>query len=422
MSSLLSGLLSLGRRDGGAPMDYDDAKSRASDASAGVRRKLARRANVQPEILYFLAGDADAGVRCEIATNPSTPVQADEILARDADENVRCRIAEKIARLAPGLSESDRARAGDIVTGILETLARDEAVKVRRILASELRNADGVSASVIEQLARDHDEAVSVPVLANSPLLSDSFLAEFIESGPVQAALQAISGRPALGAGVADAIAATDDRDAITTLLSNESAQIREETLDRLVDGAADIDDWHSPLVARPSLSAHAVTSLSRFVTDALLEKLMARDDLDPAVTEAIGEGVRRRLAKDDPGPGAAEDPESATDKAQRLFSENELDEGEVKAAMLRGDRQFVIEAVALLGETGAQAVRKAFSLASAKGVTALAWKAGLSADLALQLQLRLAKVAPSEAIKPAGGGYSLPESDMNWQVEFLGG
>jgi GGDEF domain-containing protein len=96
--------------------------------------------------------------------------------------------------------------------------------------------------------------------------------------------------------------------------------------------------------------------------------------------------------------------------------------ESHLKAAMLRGDRQFVIEAIAVLGETDVPAVRKAFSLASAKGVAALSWKAGLSAELAHQLQLRLAKVSPSEAIKPRGGNYGMSEKDLAWQVEFFGG
>ncbi|MFT5487070.1 MAG: hypothetical protein ACI9MU_001987, partial [Alphaproteobacteria bacterium] len=265
MSSLLSGLMSLGRRQGGAMMEYDQAKSRAADPNTGARRKLAKRANVQPEILYFLAEDSDAGVRAEIAANPSTPVQADEVLSKDADDAVRERVAYKIAALAPELSAAERDRAGDIVTGILENLARDEAVKIRRVLSDSLKDAKGVPASVIEQLARDPDEAVCVPVLGNSPLLSDEFLVEIIESGPVRAALHAISGRHALGADVTDAIVATDDTDVITTLLSNKSAQIREETLDRIVDSAADQDAWHAPLVARPSLSARAGSALSRF-------------------------------------------------------------------------------------------------------------------------------------------------------------
>tara|TARA_R110002072_G_scaffold1083_35_gene8886 strand:- start:741 stop:2000 length:1260 start_codon:yes stop_codon:yes gene_type:complete len=419
MSSLLSGLMSLGRRQGGAMMEYDTAKSRAADQSTGVRRKLAKRANVQPEILYFLAEDADPGVRAEIAANPSTPVQADAILSKDTDAVVRERIAYKIASLAPELSVAERERAGEIVTGILENLARDEAVKIRRVLADSLKDAKGIPQSVVEKLARDPDEAVCVPVLGNSPLLSDEFLVEIIESGPVRAALHAISGRPALGAGVADAIVATDDTEVITTLLSNTSAQIREETLDRIVDGAADRDAWHAPLVARPSLSARAGSALSRFVTDALLETLAARKDLDPAVTDAIGEGVRRRLGD---GEADTDDEEPASEKVRRLFAEQRLTESDVKAAMMRGDRQFVIEAIAALGGVAVPAVRKAFSLASAKGVAALSWKAGLSADLAHQLQLRLAKVSPSEAIKPRGGNYGLSEKDLAWQVEFFGG
>ena len=151
---------------------------------------------------------------------------------------------------------------------------------------------------MIEQLARDDDETVCVPVLRESPLLSDEFLVEIIQSGPVQSALKAISGRHGLGADVADAIVGTEDRFAITSLLSNESAQIREETLDRLADGAAEFDDWHAPLIGRPTLSAKAATSLSRYVTEALLEKLRDRDDLDPSVAKACGDAMIRRKRK----------------------------------------------------------------------------------------------------------------------------
>ena len=422
MSGLLSGLMSLGRRSSDAMMDYQTAKKRAAESNAGARRKIAKQANVQREILYFLAADADAGVRREIAANPATPVQADNILARDGDETVRCHVARKIARLAPNLSATERDRAGDIVSEILETLARDQASKIRRVLADELKDARGVPQSVIEQLARDDDEAVCLPVLKSSPLLSDEFLIEIIESGPVRTALHAISGRKSLGASVAEAIVATDDRAAITTLLSNKSAQIREETLDRLVDEATDITEWHAPMVARPSLSGRAAATLSRFVADSLLERLMARDDLDPSVTEIVGANVRRRLdALGDAGP-VEEIRESAIERVQRLLAGQNLTEAEVKAAMMRGDRPFVIEAVAALGKIKQTAVQKAFSLASAKGVAAMAWKAELSAELAHQLQLRLAKVPPAEAIKPDGGGYRLSEKDMNWQIEFFGG
>ena len=132
MSGLFAGLMSFAKRGTGAPVDYDTAKQEATHTDVRVRRALAGRANVQPEILYFLAEDSDPAVRREIAANPVTPIQADAILAADGDEGVRCLVAEKVARLAPGLTDEQRRKAGEVVTGILETLAQDQAVKVRR--------------------------------------------------------------------------------------------------------------------------------------------------------------------------------------------------------------------------------------------------------------------------------------------------
>ena len=122
-------------------------------------------------------------------------------------------------------------------------------------------------------------------------------------------------------------------------------------------------------MVSRPSLSARAGSALSHLSTEGLLETLAARKDLGSDVTDAISEDVRRRLG--DAGVDSNDD-EPASEKVRRLFAEQRLTESDVKAAMLRGDRQFVIEEIAVLGGTAGPAVRKAFSLASAKGVAAL--------------------------------------------------
>lgn len=420
MSGLISGLFSLGKRSSEAPVEYEAAKRRAGDADSAVRRDLGRRANVPPEILYYLAEDGDAAVRREIAANPGTPVQADAILARDSDDLVRAQVARKVARLAPGLTDDQQQRAGEIVSGILETLARDHVVQVRAALAEELRSAHNVPVSVVEALANDPEIDVSGPVLRDSPLLSDAFLIEIIASSPVRLALQAVAERRNLSPDVSDAIVETDQDDAIASLLSNESAQIREETLDRLVDRATDVEMWHQPLVARPSLSAKSAASLARFVTDALVERLLDRTDLTPEATEEIGRNVRRRVGAPESAADLAER-ESAGERAGRMYSAGELDEPEIREALARGERTFVIEAIALLGEINSGAVQKAFSLASAKGVAAVVWKAGLSADAAHQIQLRLARIAPSDALKPAGSSYALSEKDRDWQLEFLG-
>ena len=57
----------------------------------------------------------------------------------------------------------------------------------------------------------------------------------------------------------------------------------------------------------------------------------------------------------------------------------------------------------------------------SAKGVTALAWKAGCTIRFASQLQLRLGGIAPSQVLNPRGGSdYPLSPEEMDWQLDFF--
>lgn len=128
---------------------------------------------------------------------------------------------------------------------------------------------------------------------------------------------------------------------------------------------------------------------------------------------------ARRRIEQQSP---EAEDEETDREKVRRMHLDGQLDEESVKAAVLRGDRLFVIEAIASLSRLDTTVVQKAFSLASAKGVAAMTWKAGLSAEPAHQMQLRLAKIPPDEAIRPGDGGYALSDTDLDWQIEFFGG
>lgn len=417
MSSVLSRLFSIGGQSG-AMMDYEDAKRMAADKKASVRRKLAKRGDAQPELLYFLADDADPEIRREIAANKAAPVQADAVLAKDGDDETRCRVAGKIAVLAPMMTEEEREKVGGIVTDILKTLADDQSVRVRKLLSEELKAADNISPDVIERLARDVDLDVAGPVLQSSPLLNDELLIEIIRSQPVRGALSAISRRSALGEDLSGAIVAADDGAAITELLKNGGAQIREETLDELIDRADGNPDWHAPLVGRPSLSANAVRHLADFVTESLLENLQSRDDIDPETARALSAALRERL-DDEEGAEADDDENIALD----MFADGKLDEQAIGAALNKGDRKFVVSALALKSGVSSQIIQKVVSMASAKGIVSLAWKSGLSMKIAVQLQMRLARVAPDAVLKAAkGNSYPMSEDDMDWQLEFFAG
>ena len=417
MTGVLSRLFSL-RPGSERKMDYEEAKTLAADASPKTRRSLAKRADVQPEILYYLAEDSAAEVRREIAANKATPVQADLILAGDGDDDVRCHVARKIAAVAPDLTEEEHDKVGSFVVDILQTLARDQLPKVRQILSEELKDATSVPAAVVEMLARDDDVDVAVPVLENSPLLGDDILIEVIDSKPVRGILGAIARRNDLGADVSDAIVATDEEDAITALLSNSSAQIREEALDALVDRAPSVPAWHAPLVARPALSSTAIIRLSAFVAESLLERLRDRKDIDADTASALSAAVRDRLEHDGSTAPPDDDPEAL---AERLHAEERLTNETVMSALERGERAFVTAALALRSGLSHAAVQKAISLESSKGITAIAWKAGLTMAHAVQLQLRLGRIAPSKVLRPRDGDtFPLAADEMDWQLEFF--
>lgn len=451
-------------------ISYDDQKRMARDGSHEERCDLAGRDDVRPEILYYLAGDPDPGVRRQIARNDLTPRHADLLLSQDDDDRVRSDVAGKIVSGPLDAEEGDQSNVYKITMQALEILAGDQLVRVRQILAESLKDSAGAPQHIIEKLAQDPEITVSGPVLEHSPVLTDDFLISILNSEPVQGALKAISRRVALGEEVAEAIVNSGDAEAVAELLGNESAQIREETLDRIVDQAPGQPGWHGPLVQRPQLHLNAARRIADIVSGPMLVELKKRADFDDESMAAIDSVIRRRLDGKDiedlaelwavsdgrGGPlGGVEDPdwaksggdgrkaeknsgpvdpdwaggESSTGsseqakRARSLHKKGALGEQNVSDALNDGETDFVVAAISLLASVPEQVVLKAASLQNAKALMALAWKAGLSMRLATRLQMHLAKIPPSGVLRAtASDGYPIAPEEMTWQLEFIAG
>ncbi|MEE9545286.1 MAG: DUF2336 domain-containing protein [Rhodospirillales bacterium] len=404
---------------------YEEAKELACDKDAKVRLSLAERQDVKPEILYFLTNDPSPEVRRAIANNPATPRQADLVLASDADEEVRTSIAGKIARAGLDLSGENREK----LTEALGILASDQITRVRQILSEALKDMTDAPPEVIKNLALDSEAVVAMPVLEFSTVLNDEDLLEIIEQGPASGGLGAISRRAEVNETVADAIVETDDVNAIADLLSNPSAQLREETLDDLIDRADTQELWHAPLVSRPKLPARAATRLAHFLADNLLETLQAHQDLDTETLEAVKSVVQRRIeggipsADIETGPGLDFfDTELPIDMAKRLHKAGKLDQKVIAKALHASDHSFVVAALAVRTDLAIEVIRKIFTAKSSKGILALSWKAGLPLGLAVQVQIRMARIAPEEVLGDrSDSSYPLGEDEMNWQLQFFG-
>ncbi len=427
----MSRLLQRLRRDASArdrPIDY--AKSKQLAGSLDCRKRVTLGANrlAPPEVLYFLAADADPQVRAAVASNQATPAQANLLLARDTDETVRCDLATRIAALVPGLATDLQDKLRQSTLAVLDILVRDQVTRVRRILAETLKDVAAAPVDIITRLARDGEIDVAGPVLECSPVLSDDDLLAIIAQSPIPGALAAVARRGVVNAAVADAIGASEDSEAIALLLANPSAQIREEMLDRLVERAPDQPSWHAPMVERPKLPGRLIAKLAEFVSTNQLDRLRERRDIDPASASAIRATVLRRLFEtEDAAPPRPAAPRAATGvealaEARRLHGEACLDEISV-LKFVAADALMARAGLAVLAGMTIEMVERVLASHSAKGVTALAWKAKFSMRGAVRLQLELGHIAGASVLQPRrDGSYPLTPEAMTWQLEFLTG
>jgi uncharacterized protein (DUF2336 family) len=419
-------------------LDYKQAKTLAADADPETRLRLAERADLQPEILYFLAEDAEPEIRSAIAANSATPRQADLLLAKDEDVGVRERLAHKIGRLAPDLSGEERAHIRELTLEVIWILAADRTARVRVIIAESLRHSSDAPLEVIRQLARDAEIKVAGPILESSPLLTDDELIEIIHSKPIQGALEAIARRRRLGTPLADALvsaalSAPDGVLAVTALLKNHNAEIDSATMDRIFDVAPSYGSWHAPLIGRPKLAGAAMRRLAGFVSQALLSVLKKRKDADPETVAAIAAAEEQRRAEASPGPEAADaaEPVAATEPVETAApAGGDADEDEAVTdvpvgedaimAAIQADQIGAVRA-ALARDSGLPAltVRKMLASASAKAITALAWKAQYSTTLAAALQTGPGGISADHVLLSRDGEYPLSEADMEWQIEL---
>jgi uncharacterized protein (DUF2336 family) len=397
-------------------IDYEEAKRVAADSDVAARERLAHRSDIRSEILYYLATDAEAAVRRAIADNRATPRQADALLVNDRDDEVRIVLARKIARLVPELKPDQQSLVQKLTLDVLDQLARDQLPRVRQIIAEEVCHLTNLPRDMIKRLARDVELVVCKPVLEFSPLLSDDDLLEVIRSRPVQGALSAISRRAGIGHAVSEAIVSADDEQAVAVLLANASAQIREETLDRIVDAAPTREIWHKPLVERADLSPGAINRIAKFLSAALLAILETRHKIAPEATREVAAAIEQRLSTDD-----AETRARPELNAAKLHKAGKLDDAVIGDAIARGEREFLIEALALKSDIPAERVRQVISSRAPKSIVALCWKAGLGMRTAQQVEIRIAHIPPADVINAKDGiDYPFSGTEMRQYLRFI--
>jgi uncharacterized protein (DUF2336 family) len=399
-------------------MDTDEAK----------RVRLGASKTTSPEVLRSLATDPSVTVRASLALNPALPEQVIAILEGDTDARVRAILGRKLAPLTATIPDETRQRVQKDAVASLTAMVAEAALRVRVSIAEAVRDMPEGPRDIVLRLAQDPAVMVCEPVILFSPMLTQEDLATLIASGPPPSTILAVANRPRIGATVSDAIVEVADPAAIRALLCNQTAQIREATLDALAAQSEQHTDWQEPLVRRPQLSPRAQRMLAEIVTGHLLETLAARADLDPKVGDALRAAMKAQTTAGassgrSGGITKAEfDPRASLARAETLKQSGCLDDYVIVDALRTNEMMSAKAMLAVKAGVVLPVVERACDLRSAKAIVSLAWKAGLSPQTAVVLQTMLAHLAAAQTLRPGkGGGFALTEDEMRWQLNFLG-
>lgn len=401
---------------------YQAVKSALVDIEERVHADpgyLATRTDIEPQLLAYLAEHGGPATRRAVAANRATSVHTDRFLADDEDDDVRVELARKIARLLPDIPPEELAQLGLQMEETLRKLAEDEAPRVRAMLAQEIKHLDRVPKDIVDRLAHDTEALVAVPILEYSPLLSDSDLLEIIACAKAQHVFSAIAKRSSLSGEVSDAIVASLDVPAISALLNNPSAEIREKTLESIVQSAEEIDALREPVVLRVDLSVRLVRRLASFVGYGLLEHLSTRSCLDENTREYLGARLRMRLNR----PADAETSETdAIREVATAMRDGALDGAYIERNAQIGNQDVVAVGLAALSKVPLETVWRIIGSQSAKAISALVWRSGLTMRISFEIQRNIMKLPPAKCL-PARNGRDFPlsEDDMRTQLSLFG-
>jgi len=381
--------------------------------------ELAKDEACEAEALFVLSQSANPDIRCNVAVNQSTPHHADELLADDQEISVRCGVARKIAnRLTKHISEKQRAAA----LQVLKRLIADQEIRVRKVIAEEIKASDQVPKDIVLKLALDEASEVSCPVLEYSPLLEDEDLIGIIKGLIHSPALESIAKRANVSDVIAEKLIASMDANAITALLRNPNAQIREDALDRVLDAAETVESWHAPLIARPGLSVRAIKRICSFITENLMQEFAKRADIDEEMRDYITEKVTARLDAEDVH-GSDQNAVADTIRDELLVHQKAgtLDADYFSQAADQEKHMNIWVGLALLVDIDHTIAHRIFAARSAKAIVALCWKAQMPMWLACKLQDVVGKIAQEDRLEPdQDGGYPLKDDELEWHFALF--
>ncbi|MGE3624590.1 MAG: DUF2336 domain-containing protein [Bdellovibrionales bacterium] len=292
-------------------------------------------------------------------------------LLAEPSPHIRAEVAGKLAAEidSPRLTESELKLAQDII-GVM---ARDAEATVRKALSQSLRGALRLPHDVALRLANDI-EAVAMPVLACSPVLTDQDLVEIVSRGSA-AKQEAIAGRPHVSETVSDVLIAEAGEKAVSVLMNNATAHISDLSLTRAVDRFAQSDMVKASMARRHVLPVTVTERLVTMVSEQLRDYLVQHHELPSAIAADLVLQSRERSIISLSGGSNEQDIEKLV---IQMHANRRLTPTIVLRALCMGDLAFFEAALAVLANVPITNARILIHDAGRLGLKSLYTKSGL--------------------------------------------
>ena len=203
----------------------------------------------------------------------------------------RANATQKIGRAirAQSLTQADR----DFAEKILGLICRDVSDLVRRALAVTLQNSPNLPLSIARRLINDVD-TIAVPVLANSPVLTDEDLVQVLRSRAA-AKVKAVAQRRTLSAVISGVIISLGDGQAVAHLAANDQALISPQSAQHMAEIYADDDLIRDAALSRQDMPLDVVRKLISITTEKVRRKLEAVPELAQQDAKTIANHTHER-------------------------------------------------------------------------------------------------------------------------------
>jgi uncharacterized protein (DUF2336 family) len=324
-------------------------------------------------------------------SDASSLTQADVArLLAEPSAAARAELADKLAR------EFDRTQLTQaelqIAHDIVRALARDVELDVRRAVSHSLRRAQKLPHDVALRLANDV-EAVALPILATSPVLTDADLVDIMLSGSGKKH-EAIAGRADVSELVADVLVKQAGEAAVAVLMGNPTAHIAAASLGTAIDRFADSDRVKGSMVHRAELPATIAERLVVLVSQKLQAFLVSHHELPLSLaTDIVLQSRERATLHLSLGSGEQE----LERMVRQMHRNNRLTPLLVLRALCLGDLAFFETALAVMAKVLVSNARILIHDAGPNGLASLYEKAGMPPRLLAAVRVAVDVVCGTE-------------------------